>query len=101
MIARLDADGGSDWDDFAVDGNENAYLAQPDNAIAKIGLMGRKVLLLGAGIIRILLVLPLCRLRRMASGLMLLLVVVRRMVIPIVIRLLLFGFRLPGLGVCT
>ena len=49
VIARLDADSGSDWDDFAVDGNENAYLAPPDNAIAKIGPDGTQSIVAGGG----------------------------------------------------
>ncbi|KAJ5851756.1 uncharacterized protein N7529_011141 [Penicillium soppii] len=50
VVAKLDAAaGGDDWDDFAFDGEGNAYVAQPGNAIARIGVDGIQSIVAGGG----------------------------------------------------
>jgi hypothetical protein len=48
IIARLDtASSGSDWDDFVIDSGGTAYIAQPENALARITSDGAYSLVAG------------------------------------------------------
>lgn len=50
LIAPLDtSDSGDDWDDFALDPHGVAYLAQPDNSIARIQPDGQQSIVAGGG----------------------------------------------------
>lgn len=50
LIATLDMSvSGDDWDDFAVDANGVAYVAQPDNSIARIQPDGQQSIVAGGG----------------------------------------------------
>ncbi|KAJ5689528.1 hypothetical protein N7462_003920 [Penicillium macrosclerotiorum] len=50
VISRLNAGTtGDDWDDFAIDTEGVAYVAQPDNAIARISPDGQQTIVAGGG----------------------------------------------------
>lgn len=50
IIARLDPPKtGDDWDDFAIDASGTAYLAQPENALARVSSDGKQVTVAGGG----------------------------------------------------
>ncbi|KAJ5134158.1 hypothetical protein N7448_000819 [Penicillium atrosanguineum] len=49
IVARLDSSSGSDWDDFIVDSAGVAYVAQPDNAIARVMPGGTHSVIAGGG----------------------------------------------------
>ncbi|KAJ5317500.1 hypothetical protein PENANT_c036G02427 [Penicillium antarcticum] len=50
IIARLDAiTSGSDWDDFFIDADGNAYIAQPTNALARVTPAGTVSVFAGGG----------------------------------------------------
>ncbi|OJJ30786.1 hypothetical protein ASPWEDRAFT_627621 [Aspergillus wentii DTO 134E9] len=49
VIARLNSNDGSDWDDFAIDASGVAYVAQPHNALARITPDGKQVIVAGGG----------------------------------------------------
>jgi hypothetical protein len=50
LIATLDMSvSGDHWDDFAVDANGVAYVAQPDNSIARIQPDGQQSIVAGGG----------------------------------------------------
>ncbi|KAJ5775664.1 uncharacterized protein N7511_000675 [Penicillium nucicola] len=49
ILARLDAAAGEDWDDFAIDAEGTAYIAQPENSLARVTADGEYSVVVEAG----------------------------------------------------